>query len=118
MAGSQSARLQKALILPMVMLVVALFETLAGYEVTRRVHHRVQRVAIEMVLYSVGFAVASEWISPRLKRLLTASRKTSHRQGGMLGTWLFFAAAYALLFYAFYLVDRRGGSALLPAALR
>jgi hypothetical protein len=115
---SPGARIQKALVLPLVLLLVVLLESIASYEVARHVTTRPLRVAILMLLYGVGFAVAGEWVTPWLKRVVVASRRTSHRQGGSAGAWVFFAAAYALLFYAFYLLDARGASALLPAPLR
>jgi len=59
MLSSPSARLQKALVLPLVVLVVVLLETLAAYEVTRRVGNRYARVAILMMMYGVGFALAA-----------------------------------------------------------
>ena len=118
MFSSPTTRLQKALVLPLVLLVVVLLETIAAYEVTRLVANRHARVAILMIMYGVGFAVAAGWITPWLKNLVVASRRTSHRQGGAAGVWLFFVAAYGLLYYAFYLLETRGAAALLPAALR
>lgn len=111
-------RLQKALVLPLVLLVVVLLESIAAYEVTRRVASPHARVAILMILYGAGFSVAAGWITPWLKRVVIASRRTSHRQGGAAGAWIFFAAAYALLYWAFYLLQTRGAAALLPGALR
>jgi hypothetical protein len=78
------------------------------------VAHRFLRVAILMVLYGVGFSIAAEWLTPWLKRAVTASRRTSHRQGGSAGVWLFFAVTYGLLYYAFYLLETRGAASLLP----
>lgn len=118
MFHSPSTRLQKALVLPLVLLVVVLLESIASYEVTRRVGSRPLRVAILMLLYGVGFAVAAEWITPWLKGVVVASRRTTQRQGGAAGAWMFFIAAYGLLYWAFYLLETRGASALLPAALR
>ena len=118
MLSPPSTRLQKALILPLVVLVVVLLETLAAYQVARVVGSIHARVAILMIMYGVGFAVAAGWITPWLKNLVVASRRTSHRQGGMAGVWLFFVAAYGLVYYAFYLLETRGAAALLPAALR
>ena len=111
-------RMQKALVLPLVLLLVVLIESMATYWVTRRVTNQHARVAILMVLYGVGFSLAAGWITPWLKRVVVASRKTSHRQGGAAGAWLFFAAAYGLLYWAFYLLQTRGAAALMPAALR
>ncbi len=116
--SSPSARIQKALVLPLVLLVVVLLESIASFEVSRHVANRPLRVGILMLLYGVGFAVAGEWITPWLRNVVVASRRTSHRQGGTAGAWLFFLVAYGLLFYAFYLLELRGASALLPAALR
>ena len=111
-------RVQKALVLPLVLLVVVLLESIAAYEVTRRVANLHARVMILVVLYGVGFTVAAGWISPWLKRVVVASRRTSHRQGGAAGTWFFFVLAYGVLYYAYYLLQTRGAGALLPAALR
>lgn len=118
MFNSPWSRLQKALVLPLVLLVVVLLETMAAHQVTQRVANRHLRVAILMVLYGVGFSIAAGWIVPRLKSAVAASRRTSHRQGGAAGVWFFFAATYGLVYYAFYLLETRGVSALLPAALR
>lgn len=111
-------RLQKALVLPLVLLVVVLLESMASYQITRKVANPHLRVAILMILYGVGFSLAAGWITPWLKRVVVASRRTSHRQGGAAGAWFFFAAAYGLLYWAFYLLQTRGAAALLPAALR
>ena len=118
MFTSRSARLQKALVLPLVLLVVVLLESVASYEVSRRVASRPLRIGILMLLYGVGFAIAAEWVTPWLNRLVVASRRTSQRQGGATGAWLFFIVAYGLLYWAFYLLDTRGAAALLPASLR
>ncbi len=118
MFQSPSARIQKALVAPLVLLVVVLLESVASYEVSRHVTSRPLRVGFLMVLYGVGFAVAAEWIMPWLKSVVVASRRTSQRQGGAPGAWIFFIAAYGLLYWAFYLLETRGASALLPAALR
>ena len=111
-------RVQKALVLPLVLLLVVLIESMATYWVTQRVTNQHARVAILMILYGVGFSLAAGWITPWLKRVVMASRKTSHRQGGAAGAWFFFAAAYGLLYWAFYLLQTRGAAALMPAALR
>jgi len=118
MFHSPSARIQKALVLPLVLLVVVLLESIASYEVSRHVASRPVRVAFLMVLYGVGFAVAGEWITPWLRSVVAASRRTSQRQGGSAGAWVFFIAAYGVLYWAFYLLETRGVSALLPAAFR
>jgi hypothetical protein len=111
-------RLQKALVLPLVVLLVVLLESIAAYEVNRHVANQHARVAILMVLYGAGFSIAAGWVTPWLKRAVVASRRTSHRQGGAAGAWFFFAVTYGLLYYAFYLLQTHGAGALLPAALR
>ena len=116
--GVRGERVQRALVLPLVLLLVVLLEAIATYGITRRVANPHARVAILMILYGVGFSLAAGWITPWRKRAVVASRKTSHRQGGAAGAWFLFAAAYGLLYWAFYLLHTRGAAALLPAALR
>lgn len=117
MMTSRSARLQRALVLPLVVLLVVLLEAVAAFEVSRSVHSLHLRVAILMILYGAGFSIAAGWVTPWLKNLVSATRRTTHRTGGRAGTWLFFAVAYGLLYYAFYLLETRGTAALLPSAL-
>jgi hypothetical protein len=108
-----------ALTLPLVLLIVSLLQDITTYKVRQHVHDVRLRTAILVVLYGVAFAIAANWLSPFIKRLIVKIRQSSKRGGGALGVWLFFGAAYALIYYAYLVVEKSGGpGSLLPAAWR
>jgi hypothetical protein len=76
------------------------------------------RVAITLALVGFAFAASADWISPWLARVLTETRKGSHRHAGTVGLVLFYVAVYGALYWAYYVVERRGAGGLLPAWLR
>ena len=106
------------LIIPLVLLVVTLLEDVATYRIRQHVHDIYLRAAIILVMTGVGFAVAAGYVGPWLKDLFTSVRKHSKTGGGKLGIWLFYAAAYGALYYAYLVIEQRGPAALLPASLR
>jgi hypothetical protein len=106
------------LTLPLVLLTVSLLENLVSYKLRQHVHDIHWRTALSIVLYGSAFAVASEWVSPGIKKLIVSVRKTSRESGGTAGTWLFFVVAYALVYWAYLVMERQGPAALLPLAWR
>jgi hypothetical protein len=110
--------LQTLLILPLVLLTVALFEDLVTYEVRRHVRDIYLRTAGIVILNGAAFAFAATVVSPWLKRLLATLRRSTRRGAGTFGLCAFYLAAYGLLYYAYFLAETRGSSALLPNALR
>jgi hypothetical protein len=113
-----NARKRNALILPVVLLTVALFEEMATYKVRQRVHDVYLRTAIVVAFNGVAFTVAAEFVGPWIAQFLATARRDSHRRGGLLGLLLFYGVAYGALYYA-YLVDQEHGPGwLLPFALR
>lgn len=113
-----SFRSRSAWIIPLVLLIVALLEELAAYKVRQRVADLRLRVALIVALNAFAFTVAAAWLAPRMKDLLAGVRKKSVRTGGDLGLWLFYAAAYGALIYAYWVAERHGIQALLPRAWR
>jgi hypothetical protein len=107
-----------AFIVPLVLLAVALLEDLATYEVRRTVRNVEMRVAVIVLLNGVMFTAAAEWLSPWIKAMLARARTTSRRHGGFVGPWIFYAAAYGALYYAYLVVEIRGPGALLAHSLR
>lgn len=100
--------------MPLVLLVVSLLEDVITYEVRRHVPDRYTRVATIMVLNAFAFVLAAGWLAPWLRDLLGTVRSGSKRGGGHLGLWLFYAAAYGAVFYAYLVVDRHGPGGLVP----
>ena len=111
-------RSRTALIVPLVLLVVTLLEDIAMYKMRQHVRDVYVRTAIVLVLTGVGFAIAAGYVGPWLQGLFTKVRKGSKSGAGKLGIWVFYAAAYGALYYAYLVVERRGAGALLPASLR
>jgi hypothetical protein len=111
-------RKRTVLVLPAVLLSVNLLEYIATYKARQHVHDIRLRAAIAVALYGVAFAVAAEYVSPWLRRVLTATRRDSHRHGGTLGLLLFYVCVYGALYYAYFVVEKRGPAALLPPSLR
>jgi hypothetical protein len=106
------------LILPAVLLTVSLVEDVLAYKVRQHVPDRYLRTAIFVALYGAGFAVAAQWVTPLLQRAFTTARHSSRREGGALGLWIFYGAAYGALYYAYLIVDSKGPAGLLPPWLR
>jgi hypothetical protein len=116
--SSSQLRSRTALIVPLVLLVVALIEDVAMYKLRQHVRDIYLRTAIVLVLTGVGFAVAANYVGPWLKSVLTRVRKGSKWGAGTVGIWMFYAAAYGALYYAYLVIERSGAGALLPASLR
>jgi hypothetical protein len=115
----KKARLSRvAMIVPLVLLAVALLEDLATYEVRRHVRSVEVRTAIIVLLNGAMFTAAAEWLSPMIKALLSRARTTSRRHAGAVGPWLFYAAAYGALYYAYLVLEIRGPGGLLAGSLR
>jgi hypothetical protein len=98
---------------PLVLLTVALLEDLATYEVRRLVRSVEARTAIIVLLNGIMFTLAAEWLSPWIKSMLGRARTGSRRHAGATGPWIFYAAAYGALYYAYFIVERRGPGGLL-----
>jgi hypothetical protein len=113
-----SRRKRTILVLPAVLLTLNLLEYVASYKVRQHVRDVHVRVAITLALVGVLFAAGADWISPWLARVLTETRKGSHRHAGPVGLVLFYVAIYGALFWAYYLIERHGVAGLLPAWLR
>ena len=106
------------LVLPAVLLTVNLLEVVASYKVRQHVRDVPTRVAITLVLVGFAFAAGADWVSPWLARVLTETRKGSRRHAGAMGLALFYVAIYGALCWAYYLLEKRGVSGLLPSWLR
>jgi hypothetical protein len=111
-------RKRTILVLPAVLLTINLIEYVATYKARQHVRDAHVRVAITLVLYGLAFAVGAEWVTPALQRFLTETRKGSRRHGGTMGLVVFYLAIYGALYFAYYVVERRGPAALLPPSLR
>jgi hypothetical protein len=111
-------RSRTALIIPLVLLVVALFEDVVTYKVRQHIRDPQTRAAIILALTGIGFAFAAEWLGPWIKQLLATARKGTRWGAGTLGIWIFYAAAYGALYYAYLVIEKHGVGGLLPAALR
>jgi hypothetical protein len=105
-------------LLPAVLLTINLLEHVATYKTRQHVSDVHVRVAMSLLLYGLAFAVGAEWVTPRLQRVLTATRSDSRRHAGTVGLFLFYIVIYGALYFAYYVVERHGPAALLPAALR
>jgi hypothetical protein len=106
------------LVLPAVLLTINLLEHVATYKARQHVHDVHVRVAMSLLLYGLAFAAGAEWLTPGLQRVLTTTRRDSHRQAGTVGLFLFYIVIYGGLYFAYYLLERGGPAALLPVALR
>jgi hypothetical protein len=116
--SSFSLRSRAALIIPLVLLIVTLFEDVVTYKVRQHVRDVYTRAALVLALNAFAFGIAGGWVGPWLKDLFSSVRKTSRATGGKIGIWVFYAAAYGALYYAFVIVERHGPGGLLPASLR
>jgi hypothetical protein len=117
MTGSFSGK-RNALVLPAVLLTISLLQEIVTFKVREHVHDVHVRIGILLVLNGAAFAIGADWISPSLTKLLTALRRTGGRVGGDAGLLLFYGAAYGLLYWAFFVLEKRGAGALLPGVFR
>jgi hypothetical protein len=117
MSGSLLRR-RTLLVLPAVLLTVSLLEDAVSYKVRQHVHDVHVRVVLLVVLYGAAFAVAGDWVSPRIERFFAVVRSDSRKEGGRAGLLIFYAFAYGALAYAYYVEETRGPAALLPPAWR
>lgn len=105
-------------IVPLVLLVVALFEEVLTYKVRQHVRDIHKRAAIILLLNAFAFGIAAGWLAPKLRDLLSRARRESKRSIGAPGVWVFYALGYGALYYAFLVAERAGPAGLLPAWLR
>jgi cytochrome bd-type quinol oxidase subunit 2 len=106
------------LTLPLVLLTVSLLENVLTYKLRQHVHNVYWRTALSLVLYGSALTLASAWLSPAVKNVFVGVRRASRQNAGTTGVWLFFAAAYGLLYWAYLTLERGGPAALLPVAWR
>jgi hypothetical protein len=104
-------------LVPIVVCLVALLETIVSYKVHEWVKDLRWRAAIILALNGIGFGIAAGWIVPWMSHLLGKLRRESS-EAGVVFIWVFYAACYGLLFYAYYIVEKYGPGGLLPASLR
>jgi hypothetical protein len=104
--------------LPAVLLTVNLLESVASYKARQHVRDVRLRAALSVVLYGAAFAIAAGWVSPWLRDTLTATRRGAFRHASAVGLLLFYFAVYGGLYYAYWILERRGAAGLLPASLR
>ncbi len=114
----RSFRSSTVWIVPLVLLMVALFEEILTYKIRQHVRGIHARAAIVFALNAFAFGVAAGWLSPKLRGLLKEARKGSRKTGGTIGLWAFYLLGYGALYYAFVILERSGPGGLLPAALR
>lgn len=100
------------LILPLVILLIVLLEELAEYQMRRHIADPYVRTATTMLLYGIGFSLVAANLGPGLKKILVRVRSGHRKRAGRLGVWLFFALAYGLLFYAYFLLETKGPATL------
>jgi len=105
-------------ILPLVILVVALFEDIVSYKVRQLIHNIYLRAAVILVLNAIAFGFAAGWLIPRIQSLLTTARTTSNRAAGTVGLLGFYVLAYGTLYVAYVITERSGAGGLLPPFLR
>jgi|HubBroStandDraft_1064217.scaffolds.fasta_scaffold11303_6 hypothetical protein len=115
---SPFSRKRAALILPAILLVVNLVESIVTYKVRQHVPDAHVRAAVALLLYGAAFVIAADWVSPWLERTLTKTRRDSARHAGTMGLLLFYAVAYGGIYYAYLLYDLHGPASLLPRAWR
>ncbi len=107
-----------AFIVPLVLLIVALLEDLATYKIRQLVRSPEVRTVIVVLLNGIMFTAAAEWVGPWIKVILTRARSRSRQHGGTVGPWIFYAAAYGAVYYAYLVVEVRGPGALLRGSFR
>lgn len=100
------------LIAPLVILLVILVEEVLVFELRAEVASVPLRTVLIMVLYGPGIALFANIVSPRLKKALVKARSKSRSAGGSFGLLLFFALAYAAMFWAYYALETEGVSGL------
>jgi hypothetical protein len=115
---AKGPRATTMLTLPLVLLTVSLLENVVAYKLRQHVQSIYWRTALSLVLYGSALAIASNWLSPAIRDVFVGVRKASRQNAGPTGVWLFFAAAYGLLYWAYLVLERGGPAALLPVAWR
>jgi hypothetical protein len=105
-------------ILPLVLLVVALFEEILTYKVRQHVRDIYVRAAIIVLFNAFAFGIAAGWLVPHIRSLFASARRGSSRTAGTIGLFAFYVVAYGALYYAYVVVERDGAGGLLPKFLR
>jgi hypothetical protein len=115
---SWTFRSSTAFIVPLVLLTVAILEEVVTFKVRQHVRDVHHRAAIILILNGVAFAVAATWIGPGMQRLLARMRRAGSKGAGLVGLWVFYAAAYGGLYWAYLVAEQKGPGGLLPATWR
>jgi hypothetical protein len=108
-------RKRTLLVLPAVLLTITLIQDITTYVARKHVHDVHTRVVLNLVLNGAAFALAAAWLTPWLERVITTTRRGSERHAGTVGLLLFYVLAYGALYYAYFVSETRGVSALVPA---
>src|SRR5437870_3967153 len=99
--ASTFSRKRTVLILPAVLLAVSLFEDLVKYKIGQHIRDIQVRTLVFVVLYGAAFAVAADWISPWVERVLASARRDERRISGKIGLAAFYLVTYGALYYAY-----------------
>ena len=100
------------------LLFLNILEEVAVYKLHRYVRDPYLRTGMYLLMFTIGFALATVCLAPWIKSLLEALRRTSKKNTGMLGPILFYGSIVALLFVTYYITYNRGPQYLLPPAWR
>lgn len=109
-----ASRVHTILLLPLVLLTVNLFEEVGWAVMRTHVSPASWRVALRVVLEGAVFAIAAKELEPFLRGLFGDARSGVKRKVGSLGPVLFYGAAYAAVYAAYFVLETRGPRALVP----
>ncbi len=109
--------MRKYVILPFGMLFINALNAVLGYKLELIQNENLRVLAI-LFMSATGFGLVGLVLSPMLNRALEETRRTTRRQVGTFGEWLWIALMVALLFLLYRALYIQGPQSLLPVEWR
>ena len=116
--SSTTRKYKTYLILPLSLLLINVFEEIAHYKVINTIYDPHIKTIIMIFLYSIGFLIAANIITPWLKNFFISAQKSSKKEGGYVGIIIFYLIAFALIYWVYFIIYTEGAQYLLPKGWR
>lgn len=108
------------IILPICLLLFNVIEEFVVYFLPKFVKNLYTRTALLIILFAIGFTLIGDFLVPWISGLFEHGHRKSQRQGGMTGVVVFYATAFAAVYFVYYVIYcKPGGIAnLIPPEMR
>jgi len=112
------ARTRTAVILPLCLLYLNVFQEVVLYRLRRTIHDPYLFTGVLLLLFAVGFVMVGNLLAPWLAGLFESAHKASRKTGGGGGELVFSLVMLVLVYIVYFVAYTRGPQYLLPPSWR